>query len=83
MLADFQSGQDRIDVSGIDAVWGTDANEAFTYIGAAAFSGHAGELRIVQGPDRINVFADVDGNGVADFHIVVMSTTIAASDFIL
>ena len=83
MLADFKSGEDRIDLSGFDAVWGTTANEAFTYIGAAAFSGSAGQLRIVQGPDRVHVFADVDGNAVADFHIVVMSTTIAGGDFIL
>ena len=82
-LADFKSGEDRIDVSGIDAVWGTASNEAFTYIGAAAFSGSAGQIRTVQGPDRVHVFADVDGNAVADFHIIVMSTTIAASDFIL
>jgi len=82
-VADFQSGADRIDLSGIDAVWGTAANEAFTWIGAAAFSGHAGELRAVQGPDRVQVFADVDGNGTADFHLVVMSATIAASDFML
>jgi serralysin len=82
MLADFQSGVDRIDLSGIDAVWGTAANEAFIFVGAAAFSGQAGELRIVQGPDRVQVFADVDGNGIADFHLIVMSTTIAAADFI-
>jgi len=82
MLTDFTSGQDRIDLSGIDAVWGTAANEAFTFIGAAAFSGTAGELRIVHGPDRVQVLADVDGNQVVDFQIIVMGTTIVAGDFI-
>lgn len=82
-LTDFTSGDDRIDVSGIDAVWGTTANEAFTFIGAAAFSGQAGELRIVEAVDRVHVLADVDGNQIADFHLIVMASTVAAGDFIL
>jgi len=82
-LTDFTSGEDRIDLSGIDAIWGTAANEAFTFIGAAAFSGQAGELRIVQAVDRIHVLADVDGNQIADFHLIVMASTVAAGDFIL
>ena len=82
-LTDFRSGEDRIDLSGIDAVWGTEANEAFTLVGAAAFTNRPGELRWEQAVDRIHVFADVDGNGTADFHIIVMADSIAASDFIL
>ena len=46
LLADFVSGTrpDR-PVSAIDAVRGTAANEAFTFIGAGAFSNQAGQLR--------------------------------------
>lgn len=59
----------RVDLSGIDADANTVGDDAFSFIGAAAFSGTAGELRYVQGAILSMVYADVDGDGVEDFAI--------------
>src|SRR5205085_9365584 len=37
IITDFTQGTDKIDISGIDANTGTAANDAFTFIGSAAF----------------------------------------------
>ena len=44
-ITDFVAGVDKINLSQVDANAPTDANEAFTFIGSAAFSGVAGQLR--------------------------------------
>ena len=80
IIADFSRTQlDIIDLSKIDAdIDGTSGNQAFKFIGAAAFSGIDGQLRfsggIVQG--------DVNGDRVADFELRV-SAALIASDFLL
>jgi serralysin len=80
-----QEEGDRVDLSAIDADTMTAGNQAFTFIGAAGFSGTAGELRFlhVQGPDSIQ--GDVDGDGHADFRIDLYSDVLAmtTADFIL
>jgi Ca2+-binding RTX toxin-like protein len=83
VILDFQPGQDTIDLSAIDAVAGTAANDAFTYIGGAAFGHHAGELRAESRDGWFHIYADVNGDGIADMHIVVAAPTIQASDFVL
>ncbi|HYJ31250.1 MAG TPA: M10 family metallopeptidase C-terminal domain-containing protein [Allosphingosinicella sp.] len=83
VITDFRSGEDRIDLSAIDAVWGTPANETFTFIGSAAFSNSPGELRFEGARGSIHLFADVNGDGVADLHIIVMTDSLAAADLIL
>lgn len=60
---------DRIDLRGIDARHGTPANQAFTFIGTAAFHGSAGELRYEKQASDTYVYADVNGDGKADFSI--------------
>jgi hypothetical protein len=78
----FASG-DRIDLSLIDAISGTPANDAFAFIGSAAFGQHAGELRAFQSGAQWIVEGDVNGDGAADFVLAVNSTApLAASDFI-
>lgn len=67
-IADFTRGQDRIDVSGLDAVAGG-AVDAFAWIGGAAFSSTAGELRSYVDNGAYFVAGDVNGDGVADFTI--------------
>jgi Ca2+-binding RTX toxin-like protein len=62
-ITDFRPGRDTIDLSGIDAVHGTRGDQDFDFVGTAAFSGAAGELRWNGRALR----ADVDGDGVADF----------------
>ncbi|TMJ17074.1 MAG: calcium-binding protein [Alphaproteobacteria bacterium] len=67
-ITDFQSG-DKIDLSAIDANYNTPANEAFTYVGSAAFSHTAGELRVYTSGTEWIVEADRDGDGAADMTI--------------
>jgi Ca2+-binding RTX toxin-like protein/beta-glucanase (GH16 family) len=86
-ITDFSHGQhDLIDLSAIDADVGTPGDQSFTYIGANAFSHHAGELQVTLdlGTGVANVYGDVDGDGVADFHLVLTNVTkIVATDFVL
>lgn len=76
--------RDTIDLSRIDADLTTAGNQAFTFVGTAAFSGAAGELRYeVQGADLL-VSADADGDRVADLAVKVLDLTeLTAADFIL
>jgi serralysin len=75
-LADFSSADgDKIDLSAIDADMLTAANDPFSYIGPAGFSGVAGELHFVGG--------FLEGDGVADFRIEVGVAALAAGDIIV
>ncbi|WP_342240021.1 beta strand repeat-containing protein [Inquilinus sp. OTU3971] len=80
-VADFVSGFDKFDLSGIDANnIGADGNQAFTFIGGAGFTFVRGQLRSAAGV----VEADVNGDGVADFRIVLANgAAAAAADFVL
>lgn len=71
-IVGFAPGSDRIDLSRIDANSRADGNQAFTFIGSAAFSpGVAGQLRVYQDGGSWFVEGDVDGDGVADLIIQV------------
>jgi serralysin len=83
ILPDFTSGTDRIDLSAIDANIGTAENDAFTFIGTGAFTHQAGQLRYDVVGGQSNIFADIDGNGIADLQIVANGAQILATDFIL
>jgi Ca2+-binding RTX toxin-like protein len=85
VIHDFEQGSDTIDLSAIDANSNTAANDAFTFVGTAAFSHTAGEVRQFTAQDGATVVAgDVDGDGVADFQIALSgSLTLHGSDFIL
>lgn len=74
---------DAIDLSRIDADASRPGDQAFTNIGTAAFSGTAGELRydLLTGDGAV-VSADVNGDGVADFMLVVRGDVYAAQDFL-
>jgi Ca2+-binding RTX toxin-like protein len=87
-IQDFSLG-DLIDLSQIDANTNTAENDAFSFIGNAAFSNVAGQLRFenisLGGPVWL-VQADTDGNGVSDLEIILVISPpdpITASDFIL
>ena len=63
----------------------TTGDQAFVWLGVGnAFTGAAGQLRgRVSGVD-LEVLGDVDGDGVADFAVLLSSTsTLATSAFIL
>jgi Ca2+-binding RTX toxin-like protein len=75
---------DVIDLSAIDASTKSNGNQDFKFIGETAFTNKAGELRFVKtGGDTI-VSGDINGDGKADFSILVDATiTFTATDFIL
>ena len=83
-IADFLSGADIIDLSQIDADSGTAGDQAFAYIGAAAFSGIAGELRYAADGADTRLQMDIDGDAVADFEILLVGALAPlATDFLL
>jgi Ca2+-binding RTX toxin-like protein len=90
-ILDFERGIDKIDLSGIDAKAGTKKNDAFLFIGAADFSGVAGQLHYkfvdLAGTtdDYTLIQGDTNGDKVADFEIVLLGqlTALQAGDFVL
>lgn len=83
VITDFSAG-DVIDLSGIDAIDATAPKDNFTFIGDAAFSGHAGELRTGQdhATGMTYVQGDTNGDGIADFQLNLSNQHhLAASDF--
>jgi hypothetical protein len=83
-IGDFLSGVDAIDLTGIDADTSAEGNQAFSFIGSAAFSGKAGELRVYNGGSVGNVVAvDVNGDSVADLMINLGSAQAVSGDFLL
>jgi hypothetical protein len=82
-ILDFATG-DSIDLSRIDAITGG-TDDPFHFVGAAAFSHSAGELRAFQqSPGHWQVEGDVDGDGNADLVIAVATDhALSAADFVL
>ncbi|WP_299324189.1 Ig-like domain-containing protein [Parasphingopyxis sp.] len=82
-IADFsQADGDLIDLEAIDAIAGG-SDDAFSFIGTDAFSNTAGELRYEQVGGDTRIFGDTDGDGMADFTIILDSTVdLVAADFI-
>lgn len=74
VITDFQSGVDRIDLSGRN----------LNYIGSAGFSG-AGQVRFdTSQPGSSRLLIDLDGNGIAELTIDLGATaTLGASDLML
>ena len=84
-ITDFSSAEgDAVDLHATDADVSTGADDAFTFIGAAAYSGTAGELRFTHSATDGIIHGDVNGDGVDDFQIFVQGVTgLAAGDFVL
>lgn len=89
VITDFVQGLDRLDLSAIDASTAKGGNQAFAFIGSAAFSGSAGELRYSSGTTDghaiVTVQGDVNGDGVADFSAILdqFSSALKVADFML
>ena len=83
-ITDFHRGEgDVIDLSALDAVGGP-GNQAFDFIGTAAFSNVAGQLRYGVSGGNALVQADVNGDGAADFTLLLSDVSgLNAGDFVL
>ena len=79
-IGDFRGKQnDLIDLSAIDAKTNKSGDQKFKYIGDAKFKGKAGELSYNNG----KIKGDTDGDGKADFVLLINTTKMSADDFIL
>lgn len=87
VIADFANGVDKIDLGAIDAIAGTSADDAFTFIGTNAFSAfgnHAGQLRYENANGHTYIYGDVNGDGLADLQIVLLpGVGLTLTDFVL
>jgi Ca2+-binding RTX toxin-like protein len=84
-INDMTRGEDRIDLSLIDADPDLGGDQAFAFLGAAAFTGAGGEVRYAYwGGTHVLAEADLNGDRVADLQIFVNGVTaLGAGDFIL
>lgn len=83
-VADFRHGSDRIDVRTIDANVTAAGNQSFHWIGNADFNGVAGELHDRKAGPNLIVEGDMNGDGRADFSILVHGTgVLTKGDFVL
>ncbi|WP_376094551.1 SdrD B-like domain-containing protein [Roseomonas sp. CCTCC AB2023176] len=85
VVTDFVRGEDRLDLSPIDPKPLVAGDQAFAFVGTAAFLANGtSQVRYVADGADVRVEADADGNGTADFAFLVKGITVlAASDFIL
>jgi hypothetical protein len=82
LIKEFEAGVDMIDLAAIDANSAMADDQAFSFIGSGGFTQTAGELRAALFGANTLVSGDVDGNGQADFHILLAgNVTLQASDF--
>ena len=91
LIVDFVQGQDRIDLRGIDAIAATARDDAFLFIGTAAFGATtAGEVRFRtvdlagRAGDHTLIEIDIDGDAGAEAVIRLNGLhTLTAGDFLL
>lgn len=85
VITDFTTGEDRIDLFDIDAnPAGGGTSDSFVFLGAGAFTGQAGQLRTTFAEGVAHIYVDIDGDRVADMHIMAhTAAALTASDFIL
>lgn len=75
--------QDRIDLSAIDANSAASGNQAFSFVGTAAFMGVAGELRFEEQASDTFIYADVNGDKVADLKINLDDAVTLTKDYFI
>jgi serralysin len=77
-------GDDRIDLSSLDANTSLAGNQAFQFVGSAGFSLAGGEVRVSTVGDKSVVMVDNDSDNTAEMVIIVDGVTgLTADDFIL
>ena len=85
IVHDFSALQgDKIQLSAVDANKGLIGDQAFTFIGTAAFGHVAGQLRYQQIGGNTYIEGDTNGDGLADFAIQLDGLqTLSSPDFFL
>jgi Ca2+-binding RTX toxin-like protein len=78
VITDFSAARgDKLDFRLMDADVGVDGDQAFTFLGAGAFTGAAGQLRFGGGV----VTGDINGDGLGDFQVALTGVaSLAATD---
>ena len=82
-ISDFGNGADKIHLVALDANANIAGDQAFNFVGDAAFTNTAGELRTYVTEGVHYVAGDVNGDGVADFIIALGASTVQSGDFLL
>lgn len=84
-IYDFSRAEkDKIDLSAFDANTVKTGEQDFSFIGTQKFHKVAGELRYEKSGGDTFIYGDIDGNGKADFKIVLdTSMSLLKGDFIL
>jgi autotransporter-associated beta strand protein len=86
-ITDFLSGTDRLNFKRIDTNPTLAGDQDFTYVGTGAFSGGGtASIRWVDLGANLRVEADVNGDGTADMHVLLLGAgaqTLTAADFVL
>lgn len=85
VIFDFsRSHSDRISLTAVDANSTIAGDQNFTFVGANAFTGVAGQLRYEYAPGNTHIYGDLDGDAVADFHLQLNGeVSLYSSDFLL
>lgn len=85
IITDFsQRDRDRIDLGLIDANTRVAGDQGFRFVGSAAFSGAAGQLRAYYQDGQTIIAGDSNGDRLADFHLKLTGAiSLVAADFVL
>jgi Ca2+-binding RTX toxin-like protein len=87
VITDFAHGQDKIDLSTLDANAATSSNDAFAFIGSAAFSSNAtGQLRYVYDAKSTSgmLYGSTDADTAFEFAIKITGvSSLAGADMVL
>ncbi|WP_085026772.1 M10 family metallopeptidase C-terminal domain-containing protein [Ensifer aridi] len=65
------TSEDKIDLSAMDANATTRTNNTFTFLGEAEFTGRPGQLRYEKTAFGTEIYADINGDAVADMSILL------------
>jgi serralysin len=83
IIADFERGLDKIDLSTIDANPGVAGNQAFTFIGTGGFTA-AGQVSISPGTGVLHVLINTDADTQSEMQIeLINQTSLSANNFFL
>mgnify|MGYP005865952099 CR=1 FL=1 len=83
IVADFRRGEDFVSLAAIDADTAVAGDQAFAFIGGAAFSA-AGQLRVQFAPEGAYLMANTTGSSGSEMMIFLRGvSTLGAADVFL